>query len=95
MAKGLPTLKERPHRASGLQSPPVDRALTLKLTIEMNHIARDVFSTLGVSPEEQRIAAVQARKIKKGLWPGALLLMAVVNGVGGVLSTWRHDKRYA
>jgi hypothetical protein len=44
---------------------PADRALLLELAIEMNHIAQDVFSRLGLSPEEQRIAAVQALKIKK------------------------------
>jgi hypothetical protein len=93
MAKGLPTLKKRPRRASGVLGTPVDRAFMLKLAIEMNHIAQDVFSRLGVSPEEQRIAAVQARKIKKRLWPSARL-MAAIKGVGDVLSTWRRDKRY-
>ena len=93
MAKGLPTLKKRLRRAPGVMGPPTDRVLLLKLAIEMNHIAQDVFSRLGVSPEEQRIAAVQARRIKKRLWPSARL-MAAINGAGDVLSTWRRDKRY-
>jgi hypothetical protein len=93
MAKGLPTLKKRPRRAPGVMGRPADRALLLELAIEMNHIAHDVFSRLGLSPEEQRIAAVQALKIKKRTWPSARL-MAAINGAGDVLSTWRRDKRY-
>jgi hypothetical protein len=93
MAKGIPTLKRRPRRSSGVLGPPVDRALLLKLALEMNHITQDVLSKLGVSPEEQRVAAVQAPKIKKRGWPSARL-MAAIKGVGDVLSTWRRDKRY-
>jgi len=93
MAKGIPTLKRRPRRSSGVLGPPVDRALLLKLAIEMNHITQDVLSKLGVSPEEQRVAAVRAPKIKKRGWPSARL-MAAINGAGDVLSTWRRDKRY-
>jgi hypothetical protein len=93
MAKGIPTLKRRPRRASGVMGPPTDRALMLKLAVEMNHIAQDVFLKLGVSPEEQRTAALRARKTKSRLRPSARL-MAAITGTGDVLSTWRRDKRY-
>jgi hypothetical protein len=93
MAKGIPTLKRRPRRAAGGLGPPVDRALLLQLAIEMNHIAQDVLSKLKVSPKDQQLAAVQARKIKKRAWPSAKL-MAAIEGAGDVLSTWRRDKRY-
>src|SRR6202051_3651906 len=93
MAKGIPTLKRRPRRASGVLGPPTDRALMLKLAVEMNHIAQDVFLKLGVSPEEQRTAALRARKTKSRLRPSARL-MAAITGTGDVLSTWRRDKRY-
>jgi hypothetical protein len=93
MAKGIPTLKRRPRRASDVLGLPVDRGRLLTLAIEMNHITQDVLSKLGVSPEEQRVAAAQARKIKKRAWPSARL-MAAISGVGDVLSTWRRDKRY-
>jgi hypothetical protein len=65
----------------------------LKLVVEMNHIAQDVFLKLGVSPEEQRTAALRARKTKTRLRPSARL-MAAITGTGDVLSTWRRDKRY-
>src|SRR6202795_1321165 len=93
MAKGIPPLKRRPRRASGVMGPPTDRALMLKLAVEMNHIAQDVFLKLGVSPEEQRTAARRARKTKSRLRPSARL-MAAITGTGDVLSTWRRDKRY-
>jgi hypothetical protein len=93
MAKGIPTLKRRPRRASGVMGPPTDRALMLKLAIEMNHIAQDVFLKLGVSPKEQRTAALRARKTKSRLRPSARL-MAAITRTGDVLSTWRRDKRY-
>jgi hypothetical protein len=93
MAKGIPTLKKRPRRASGVMGPPTDRELMLKLMVEMNHIAQDVFRKLGVSPEEQQTAALRARKTKTRSRPSARL-MAAINGAGDVLSTWRRDKRY-
>ena len=93
MAKGIPTLKRRPRRAAGGPGPSVDRALLLELAIEMNHITHDVLSKLKVSPKEQQIATMQARKIKKRAWPSARL-MAAINGAGDVLSMWRRDKRY-
>jgi len=93
MAKGTPTLKRRPRRASGAMGLPTDRALMLKLIVEMNHIAQDICRKLGVSAEEQRMAALRARKTKMRSRPSARL-MAAVNGVGDVLSTWRRDKRY-
>jgi hypothetical protein len=93
MAKGIPTPKRRPRRAAGGQGAPVDRAFLLKLAIEMNHITQDVLSKLKLSPEDQQLAAVQARKIKKRAWPSARL-MAATEGAGDVLSTWRRDKRY-
>jgi hypothetical protein len=34
----------------------------LKLMVEMNHIQQDVFLRLGASPEDQRTAALRARK---------------------------------
>ena len=93
MAKGIPTLKRRPRRASGVMGPAADRTFLLDLAIEMNHISQDVLSKLGVSPEEQASAAERSRKIKKRAWPSARL-MAAINGAGDVLSTWRRDKRY-
>lgn len=93
MAKGIPTPKRRPRRAAAGLGPPLDRAFLLKLAIEMNQITQDVLSKLKVTPKEQRIAAVQARRTKKRAWPSARL-MAAINGVGDVLSTWRRDKRY-
>jgi len=93
MAKGIPTLNRRPRRAAGSLGPPLDRALLLQLAIEMNHITQVVLTKLGVSPEEQRAAAGQARKRKKRVWPSTRL-MAAINGAGDVLSTWRRDKRY-
>ena len=59
----------------------------------MNHIAQDIFLKLGVSAEEQRTAALRARKTKTRLRPSARL-MAAITGTGDVLSTWRRDKRY-
>ena len=93
MAKGIPTLKKRPRRARGVMGPPTDRALMLNLAVEMNHIAQDVFLKLGVSPDEQRTAALRARKTKGRLRPSARL-MAAITGTGDVLSTWRRDRRY-
>jgi hypothetical protein len=93
MAKGIPTLKRRPRRGSGVSGPSIERALLLTLAIEMNHITSDALSRLGLSPEEQQVAAAQARKIKKREWPSARI-MAAINGAGDVLSTWRRDKRY-
>jgi hypothetical protein len=93
MAKGIPTVKRRPRRAAGGQGSPVDRALLFKLAIEMNHITQDVLSKLNVSPKDQQLALVQARKVKKRAWPSARL-MAATKGAGDVLSTWRRDKRY-
>jgi hypothetical protein len=93
MAKGIPTLKRRPRRAVGGRGSPLDRALLLKLAIEMNHITQDVLSKLKLSPKDQQLAAVQARKIKKRAWPSARL-MAATEGAGDVLSTWRRDERY-
>jgi hypothetical protein len=40
MAKGIPTLKKRPRRASGVIGPPTDRELIFKLMVEMNHMAQ-------------------------------------------------------
>jgi hypothetical protein len=65
----------------------------LKLMVEMNHIQQDVFLRLGASPEDQRTAALRARKTSTRLRPSARL-MAAINGAGDVLSTWRRDKRY-
>jgi hypothetical protein len=93
MAKGRPTAKRRPRRASAVLGPPADRDLMRKLVVEMNHIAQDVFLKLGVSPKEQRAAALRARKTKTRLRPSAALI-AAVSGAGDVLSTWRRDKRY-
>ena len=93
MAKGIPTLKRRPRRAPGVMAPPTDRALMLKLMVEMNHIAQDICRKLGVSPEEQRSAARRARRTKMRSRPSARL-MAAISGTGDVLSTWRRDKRY-
>jgi hypothetical protein len=92
MAKGIPTLKKRHRRASGVMGPPTDRELMFKLMVEMNHIAQDVFRKLGVSPEEQQTAALRASKTKTRSRPSARL-MAAINGAGDVLSTWRRDKR--
>jgi hypothetical protein len=69
--------------------PPTDR----ELMVEMNHIAQDVFRKLGISPEEERTAALRARKTRTRSHPSARL-MAAINGAGDVLSTWRRDKRY-
>src|SRR5208282_5094100 len=93
MAKGIPTLKKRPRRASGVMGPPTDRELMFTLMVEMSHIAHDVFRKLGVSPKEQQTAALRARKTRTRLRPSARL-MAAINGAGDVLSTWRRDKRY-
>ncbi len=93
MAKGRPTSTRRPRRASSLLGPPADRELLLRLVVEMNHIAQDVFLKLGVSPEEQRVATLRARKMKTRLRPSARL-MAAIHGAGDVLSTWRRDRRY-
>jgi hypothetical protein len=93
MAKGIPTLKRRPRRTSGVVGPPTDRELMLKLMVEMNHIQQDVFLRLGASPEDQRTAALRARKTSTRLRPSARL-MAAINGAGDVLSTWRRDKCY-
>ena len=92
MAKGRPTSQGR-SRASSVMGPPMDRELLLKLVVEMNHIAEDVFSKLGVSAEEQRLAALRARKTRTRSRPSARL-MAAIHGAGDVLSTWRRDKRY-
>lgn len=93
MAKGRPTSTRRPRRASAVMGPPIDRELLLKLVVEMNHIAQDVFLKLGVSPKEQRAAALRARKTKTRVRPSARL-MAAIHGVSEVLSTWRRDRRY-
>ena len=93
MAKGIPTPKRRPRRAAGGLGPPLDRALILKLAVEMHQITQDVLSKLKVTPKEQRLAALQARRTRKRAWPSARL-MAAINGAGDVLSTWRRDKRY-
>jgi len=93
MAKGIPTPKRRPRRAAGGLGPPLDRALILKLAVEMHQITQDVLSKLNVTPKEQRLAALQARRTRKRAWPSARL-MAAINGAGDVLSTWRRDKRY-
>src|SRR5271156_3943039 len=93
MAKGRQTSTRRARRPPSAIGPPADRALLLQLVVEMNHIAQDVCSKLGVSRQEQRNAAAQARKIRGRSWPSARL-MAHINGAGGVLSTWRRDKRY-
>jgi hypothetical protein len=93
MAKGKPTLRRRPRRVVGVVGPPTDRALLLKLVVEMNHIAQDVSLKLGVSPEEQRQASRLARRTKARLRPSAAL-MATITGTADVLSTWRRDKRY-
>jgi hypothetical protein len=93
MAKGRPPSTRRARRASALLGPPADRDLLLKLVVEMNHIAQDVFLKLGVSAEEQRVAAARARKTRTRLRPSARL-MAAINGAGDVLSTWRRDRRY-
>ena len=50
MAKGIPTLKRRPRRASGVVGRRTDRELLLKLMVEMNHIAQDVFRNWGSRP---------------------------------------------
>jgi hypothetical protein len=73
--------------------PATDRAFLLQLVVEMNHILQDVYLELGVSPEEQRTAALQARKTKKRSRPSAAL-MAIITGCADVLSTWRRDRRY-
>src|ERR1700735_1781717 len=93
MAKGIPTPKRRPRRAAGGLGPPLDRALILRLAVEMHQITQDVLSKLKVTPKEQRLAALQARRTRKRAWPSARL-MAAINGAGDVLSTWRRDKRY-
>src|SRR5580658_2679020 len=93
MAKGIPTLKKRPRRALGVMAPPTDRELMFRLMVEMNHIAQDVFRKLRASPEDQRRAALRARKTTSRARPSARL-MATINGSGDVLSTWRRDKRY-
>jgi hypothetical protein len=93
MAKGIPTHKRRPRRASGVVGRPTDRELLLQLMVEMNHIAQDVFRRLGASSEEQRTATLRARKTKKRPRPSARLV-AAISGAGDVLSTWRRDKRY-
>jgi hypothetical protein len=51
----------------------------LNLAVEMNHIAQDVFLKLGVSPEEQRTAALRARKTKSRLRPSARLMAAITD----------------
>ena len=93
MAKGIPTLKRQPRRASGVVGRPTDRELLLELMVEMNHIVQDVCRRLGASPEEQRTAALRARKNTTRLRPSARL-MAAINGAGDVLSMWRRDKCY-
>ena len=93
MAKGTPSRQRRPRRASGVMGPPTDRALMRELVVELNHIVQDVLRQLGVSVEEQRQAALRARKTKTRSRPSARL-MAAINGAGDVLSTWRRDRRY-
>jgi len=73
--------------------PPTDRELMVALMVEMNHIAQDVCRQLGVSPQEQRRAALRARKTQTRARPSARLI-AAIEGAGDVLSTWRRDRRY-
>jgi len=93
MAKGKPTPQRRSRRASGVLGPPADRALMLRLVVEMSHIANDVLRKLGVSRQEQQQANRLARKAKPRLRPSAAL-MATIMGTSDVLSMWRRDKRY-
>jgi hypothetical protein len=93
MAKRKPTQRRPSRRTSGLLGPPADRALLLRLMVEMNHIANDVGQILGVSFEEQQKAVRVARKTKSRLRPSAALI-ATITGTGDVLSMWRRDKRY-
>ena len=92
MAKGRPTLK-RGNRAPSGMVPVTDPALMLAFVVEMNHIAEDVFSKLGVPLADQRRGAVRAAKDKKRTRPSAKL-MTRLTGAGNLVSTWRRDKRY-
>jgi hypothetical protein len=93
MAKGRPTLKRRAPRAPRSMAPATDPALMLAFVVEMNHLAEDVFSKLGVTPAEQRKGAVRAAKDKKRTRPSAKLI-ARITGAGNLVSTWRRDRRY-
>jgi hypothetical protein len=74
-------------------APPTDRALLLQLVVEMHHILQDLFREFGISPKEQRSAALAARKTHQRSRPSATL-MATITRCGNVLSTWRRDRRY-
>ena len=72
--------------------PPADRALMLKLVVEMNHIVQDVLPKLGVSVEEQRQRRCAPERPRHDR--GRVRVDGSINGAGDVLSTWRRDKRY-
>jgi hypothetical protein len=93
MAKGLPTRRRRPRRASDVMGPPTDRALLLQLVLEVNQILQDTLGEFGVTLKEQRNAAFRARKAKKRARPSAAFVTRITS-CGDVLSSWPLDRRY-
>jgi len=65
----------------------------LQLVLEMNQILQDTLGGFGVSPQEQRNAALQARRAKKRARPSAALVTRITS-CADVLSSWRLDRRY-
>ena len=63
------------------------------LLVEMHQMMQYFSRKLGATPEQDRRAALRARKSKSRSRPSARLI-AAIEGAADVLSTWRRDRRY-